>query len=589
LKRIFKSLLAFAFLANAGMAAATDVPFPTHTVIVKAGATYDGIQYPIGTEVSLSDSSNAVGNVLLSQDFAMNGHVIKKGTRLSMLDGKLSCYWSKQGQAIAAIVLNDGAQVCFEKAGQLNMIHLKLANNILGHPFAANSWVQFHPGGKVAEGTLAEDVRKAGFTLAGGSKITFHPSGSVDSAAVKPGAIFAELRLGKRPNDNSDLSFWPNGKLKEALLAHPARIGNASCTYGDISFKESGALKYCVMLKKTDEQLAAEAAQQVFSTMADANMVRATVKTPGVVSLIAGSLEMPGTAGSDAKEFASKDGVGAAARFARPTALVADRAGNLFLTESGASHHLVRRISTAGVVTTIAGNKGGGYQNGAASSARFQDLAGIAIDKEGHLYVADRGNNVIRKISTKGVVSTFARLSSPTGIALDKAGKLYVSSLKSSALRRIDRGGAIATYAGSEHEGYSMDGNLEVARFVSIDTMAFDPAGNLFVGDRKLLRMISRAGMVSTLGNYADSYKDVAYMPEVLLIDPAGNLYFAVNSTIRKLTPTGLLSTVAGVAGQHGNKPGVVGLLENPKALVMLGPKTFAFISGNAVLKLVLP
>jgi sugar lactone lactonase YvrE len=606
LKRIVKLLLAFVILANAGMSAATKIMIATHSVIVKAGETYDGIQYPIGTEVSLTDIGNVVGNVRLSQDFKMNGHVIKEGTRLYMSRGKLSCYTTKQGQAIGAIVLQEGAQVCFENTGELKMIHLDRPNNILGHPFAANAWIQFHPGGKVAKGILAEDVSKAGLVLAGGSTITFHPSGSIDSAAIKPGAIFEKLQLGKRPNYDADVSFWPNGKLKEAVLAHPASIGKASCASGDISFKESGALKYCVILQ-TNEQLAAAAAQQELTVMANANLLRATVNTPGVVSLIAGTLEIPGKAGSDAQESASIDGVGSAARFVEPTALVADSAGNLFLTESGASH-LVRKISTRGVVTTIAGiagTKGAGYRNGAASSARFQDPAGIAIGKDGDLYVADMGNNVIRKISSKGVVSTFsgnpahpgfvdgprhaASLRWPTGIAFDKAGNLYVSHLASSALRRIDRSGAIATYAGSESDGYSMDGSRKTARFASIDKMAFDNAGNLFVGDMKLLRKISSTGTVSTLGNYADSYKELAHVPEVLLVDTDGNLYFALNSTIRRLTPAGVLSTVAGVAGQPGNTLGEMSVLENPRALVMLGPKTFAFISGNAVLKLVLP
>ena len=605
LKRICKLLLVFVILANAGMAAATRPMITTHAVIVSAGETYDGIQYPIGTEVNLTDIDNAVSRVLLSQDFEMNGHLIKKGTRLYVPNGKLGCYWSQEGQVIGSIVLKEEADVCFNDKGELGTIHLRHANEILGNPFAANSWVQFHPDGKVAKGQLGQDVTRAGLALAGGSEITFHPSGSIESAGIKPGTNFGKLPLGKRPNYPSDVSFWPNGKLKDAVLAQPVQIGAASCAPGDISFAESGALKYCVVLK-TKEQLAADAAQQELSKVAHASLLRDTVKAPGVISLIAGSLEnrkvQTGTVGS-----ASKDGVGALARFNRPSAMVADSAGNLFLTESDANH-LVRKISASGVVTTIAGvagDKGRGYRNGAASSAQFDDPDAIAIDKQGNLYVAEMGKDVIRKISTTGIVSTFAgdpkrpghvdgprhaaSLRFPTAIAFGKAGKLYVAEMASSSIRRIDSSGAIATYAGNEHGGYSMDGRLKTARFKMINSMAFDNMGNLFVSDMKLLRKISSAGMVSTLGNYADSHTELAHLPVVLLVDPVGNLYFSLNSTIRRLTPGGVLSTVAGVAGQKGNELGVMGVLDDPRALVMLGPKTFAFISGNAVLRLVLP
>lgn len=595
LKRTFTLLLGAVILAQAGMAAATQIRIATHSVTVKAGDTYDGIEYPVGTKVHLTDIGNEVGYVFLSQDFKMNGHVIRKGTQLYVTQGKLGCYWSREGQTIGAIALKKDAQVCFNENAELEMIHLAHANNILGNPFAAKSWVQFHPGGKVAQGELARDVTRGGLALAGRSKITFYPSGCIESAAVAPGATFKKLPLGKQQGYDEDVSFWPNCKLKEAVLRQSAQIGAASCAPGPISFERSGALKYCEVLK-TSAQLAADLAQQALSALAQANVAQVPLKTPGTVSLIAGSLEIQAVQTGAAFRFGSTDGIGAAARFDRPIALAADRAGNLFVTESG-TNKSVRKISTGGVVTTVAGTPGvtgHGYRDGAASSARFEDPAGIAIDTKGNLYVADTGNHAIRKISTTGVVSTFAgnarqaSLKFPTGIAIDRAGNLHVTTIDGSVLHKIDRNGAMTTYAGSDGAGYR-DGSVDTARFTSIDKMAFDDAGNLFLSDMKLLRKISRAGTVSTLGNYADSYPPTTYAPDVLLADPNGNLYFAVNSTIRRLTPEGVLSTVAGVAGQKGNQPGVVGVLTHPRGLVMLGPKTFAFISGNAVLRLVLP
>jgi sugar lactone lactonase YvrE len=582
-------------LALAGMAAATDIPMPTHEVTVKAGDTYDGIQYPVGTKVNLYDKGNTVGSVVLSQDFKMNGQLILKGTQLYVPHGKLGCLFSREGQTIGAIVLKKDAQVCFNEQARLEMIHLAHDNDILGYPFAANSWVQFHPGGKVAQGELARGVTRDGVALAGRSEISFYPSGAIDSAAVAPGATFKTFTLGKRQHDNADVRFWPNGKLKEAQLLLPVPVGGVSCAPGPISFEESGALKYCEVLK-TGAQLAADVAQQALSALAQANVVQGALKAPGTVSLIAGSLEIEPVPAGAANRLASADGMGAAARFDRPIALAADRAGNLFLTESG-TNNAVRKISTSGMVTTIAGMagaKGHGYRDGAASSARFADPAGIAIDTKGNLYVADTGNHAIRKISITGVVSTFAgkapqaSLKFPTGLAIDRAGNLHVTTIDGSVLHKIDRNGAMTTYAGNDGAGYR-DGGLDAARFTSIDKMAFDDAGNLFLSDMKLLRKITPSGTVSTLGNYADSSSPVTYAPDVLLVDPNGNLYFAVNSTIRKLTPAGALSTVAGVAGHKGNQTGVTGVLTHPRGMVMLGPKTFAFISGNTVLRLVLP
>lgn len=598
------------WLFHSGLANATRPHLDTRTIVVKAGETFDGIQFPVGTQVNLTVAGNVVTSVELSRDFTMNGHLIRRDTRLTTRNGKLECFWSRPGQTLGAIVFKPDAQVCFTRQGALEMVHLSRVNAINGLAYAAHTWVQFHPGGTVAQGELAYDVRRKGLRLPRASTITFYLSGAIKSVAIKPGARFGKLVLAPQPGYDAHATFWPNGRLQEAVLARSARIGSTRCAPGPISLEASGKLKQCE-IERTPRQLATDAANARLAKMAQGGAPNAPITAPGTVSLIAGSLAVGDVQAEQGRQIAqpvvSKDGSAAVARFDKPYGLVADREGNLFLTESG-SNRVVRKISTSGVVTTVAGvggPQGRGYQDGAAASARFANPAAIAIDSRGNLYVADQDNHAIRKISSAGVVSTLVRsrkgpengvqdchagsLLLPTGVAIDKAGNLLVSTVFGASVCRIGSAGALTTHAGTADGGYSQDGSLKEARFTSIHGMALDRQGNLFVGDGTLLRKISRAGAVSTLGNYAEVLADGTRLPVALLVDPAGNLYFSLNSTIRRLAPDGGLSIIAGVAGQRGNRLGVGGALDDPRDLVMLGPKTFAFISGNAVLKLVLP
>src|SRR3954467_1472404 len=159
----------------------------------------------------------------------------------------------------------------------------------------------------------------------------------------------------------------------------------------------------------------------------------------------------------------SADGVGSDARFYFPGYSAIDAAGNIYVTDT--LNNTIRKISTAGTVTTFAGRAGeSGSADGSLTTARFNSPNGITFDSGGNLFVADYGNNIIRKITAAGVVSTIAgsagvsgsadgtgstaRFNGPQGIAVDANGNVYVTDRKNATVRKISSAGAVSTIAG---------------------------------------------------------------------------------------------------------------------------------------------
>lgn len=283
----------------------------------------------------------------------------------------------------------------------------------------------------------------------------------------------------------------------------------------------------------------------------------------------------------------SANGVGAAARFNEPQGVAVDPAGNVYVAE--VSNHTVRKISPSGVTTTFAGLAGSaGSADGARAVARFNAPFSLTVDPSGVLYVCDAGNNTIRKVTPTGVVSTFAgaaglsgsadgaggkaRFNGPGGIVMDVAGNLYVSDVFNCTIRKITSAGVVTTYAGSAGQSGSTDGIGASARFSAPLGLTVDKAGNVYVVDSKanVVRKIAPDRGVSTLagsagaaGGLADGSGGVARFntPSGIVVDKAGLFYVADagNAAIRKLTGTGMVSTLSGVAGAFGNIDGSLG------------------------------
>jgi len=163
-----------------------------------------------------------------------------------------------------------------------------------------------------------------------------------------------------------------------------------------------------------------------------------TISTTGIVATLAGSPEQTG----------STDGMGSAARFNGPVGIAVDSGGNVYIADS--VNDTIRVITPAGTVTTLAGSPGvAGASDGSGSSARFSDPQGIAVDSAGNVYVADTGNDSVRRISPSGVTTTLATgFNAPSGVVADASGNVFVSDTGNGAFKEIFAGGYVATLSG---------------------------------------------------------------------------------------------------------------------------------------------
>ena len=312
--------------------------------------------------------------------------------------------------------------------------------------------------------------------------------------------------------------------------------------------------------------LAIDAADNLYVSNA-ANHTIEKITPAGVVSTFAGS---PGLAGSLA-------GTGAAARFSQPSGLAIDAAGNLYVADSG--NGMIRRITPGGFVTTVAGSAvNRGNADGAGAGATFGLPIGIAVDLVGNIYVADAYNATLRKITTAGVVSTLAgaaeqtgeangvgnaaRFNYPNGVTVDVAGNVYVADRYNHTIRKITAAGVVSTLAGSPGVAGGNDGAGAEALFNQPCGLAIDTDGNLFVADtgNATIRLVAPGGAVITLAGtvatagLGDGAGETAYFnqPRSIVVGSTSSLFVADifvadtgNALIRRISPNNVVTTLA--------------------------------------------
>jgi len=309
--------------------------------------------------------------------------------------------------------------------------------------------------------------------------------------------------------------------------------------------------------------------------------------------------------------FGHVDGAAATARFNGPARVALDSSGDVYVAEYGNDH--IRKITQTGgawTVGTLAGSGKQGHRNGAAYDARFNSPIGVALDSSGNVYVADRDNHRIRKITQTGIAWTVgdfagsgaqghqdgaaasAQFDEPEGVAVDLSGNVYVADTNNHRIRKItkekDGTWTVSTLAGNGTQGHQ-DGTGAAAWFYWPTGVALDSSDNVYVADygnhriRKITEEDDGTWMVSTIAGsrtlgHLDGAAATAQFrnPTAVALDSSGNVYVADenNHRIRKITEeddgTWTVSTIAGSgAGGHQNGAGAAARFNLPAGVAL--------------------
>ncbi len=312
--------------------------------------------------------------------------------------------------------------------------------------------------------------------------------------------------------------------------------------------------------------LAVDAAGNLYIADLGNNRVR-KVSPDGIIVTIAGT----GVEG-----YSGDGGQANAAQLYTPRDVAVDAAANLYIAEF--EGHRVRKVTPAGVIATVAGTgvAGLGGDGGPATVAELSFPAGLAVDRTGALYIADSGNNRVRKILSGGVISTLlggsasTALATPTAVAVDRSLTVYVAEYLSPIVHSYTAAGAWSNFAGSGAIGYAGDGGPAIAAELmnASHDLAPDLAGDVFVADGMRVREVYADGLISTaagdgylhaVGDGTPAISAILYQPSAVEFDTSGNLFIADTGTerVRIVLATGLIQTLAGDGLAGYNTDGV--------------------------------
>jgi sugar lactone lactonase YvrE len=298
---------------------------------------------------------------------------------------------------------------------------------------------------------------------------------------------------------------------------------------------------------------------------------------PAIVNTLAGST------------YGFADGVGKNAKFYYPCGIAVSPSGEMYVGDWG--NHKIRKVTANGEVNTLAGSEEG-FEDGSAASSKFEYPFGIAVDLSGNVYVADTDNHKIRKIDTAGNVTTIAgstagfadgeganaQFDSPYGIAVDNVGNIYVADVTNHRIRKIAPNGLVSTIAGTGESGYK-DGDSSASKFARPYGLAIDNQGKIYVADRDnhKIRIIDTDGKVSTLAGSTQGFADRNGInaqfnyPNSVAIDALGCVYVADsdNHKIRKIMPNGDVSTLAGSIQGFANGEATTAKFSIPRGIAV--------------------
>jgi len=299
---------------------------------------------------------------------------------------------------------------------------------------------------------------------------------------------------------------------------------------------------------------------------------------------VSNSQDINTVAGNNSQGFMGDNGQATAAELNNPTEVAVDAIGNIYITDF--ANDRIRQVNTGGIIFTLAGNGKSGYtgDNGQATNAELNNPAGIAVDNNGNIYIADASNNVVRKVNSSGVITTIAgtgtsgfsgdgnaataaKLSDPNSVAVDGSGNVYISDAGNDRIRMV-ASGTITTVAGNGTFSFSGDGGPATAASINYPyCIALDSKGNLYIADytNNRIRMVSSGTITTIAGNGTPGYTgdgglataaEITYPIGVAVDQDSGKVYITdgANSVVRYIDASSKIYTYAG-----NGKPGYAG------------------------------
>lgn len=445
----------------------------------------------------------------------------------------------------------DGGLATSAALGEVAAVAIDSAGNVYATDFSNNLVIKITPGGTIR---VVAGNNIAGFSGDGGP---------ATSASLNLGAFNG--MSGVTVDTAGNLYIADSNNLRVRRVSPDGTISTIA-GIGRCCFSGDGGLATSASLGRA-AGLAMDGSGNLYVADFDANRVR-RISPDGTIRTVAGN---------GVTSFSGDGGPATSASLRTPTGVAVDAAGNLYIADR--DNRRVRKVSAAGIITTVAGNgvEGDSGDGGPAVSASLVGPTGVSVDESDNLYIATGGGR-IRKVNTAGIITTVtgggnsnpdqgglavnAALDQPWSV-VPRAGQLYIAETRAGKIRAVDPSGVLRTIAGTGLVNFSGDGGFgNLASLNQPGGLAVDAAGNLYIADRlnNRVRKLTPAGIISTVaGNGNGGFSGdggpataASLYPSGVAVDASRNLFIAdrVNSRIRKVDALGRITTVAGTGSR---------------------------------------
>src|ERR1039457_4705676 len=471
--------------------------------------------------------------------------------------------------------------------GYSSFIHTVRTGRLMSKPFGKLCWISLMAASQVALGQQYSIS-----TVAGGAPPPT-PAAAASTSIGQPNRVMVDAS-GNVYFSSLNCVFKMDGSGNLTLIAGNSRPG----------FSGDGGPATRAQLN-APQGLALDKASNLYIADSKNNRVR-IVSAAGIINTFAGTGQ---TSPGGANTF-NDGGLATNALLRLPGGVAADTNGNVYIADTG--DNLIRKVTTDGLINSIAGDSYGSYKGdaGPALTAELHSPEDVAVDSSGNVYIADSANAVIREITAStgiinyiagnvstttgptigysgdGAAANLAGLVTPFALALDSSGDIFLAENGDSRIRKIDSKGNISTIAGTGTAGFGGDGSAGSKALLGFPTgVAVDSSGNVYIADSLNLRIrkLASGGNIGTVagnGNYSysgDSGQATSAQlntPQAVAVDSSGNLYIAdtVNNVVRKVTAGGVISTIAGngTAGSAGDGGAATGAqLNSPQGIAV--------------------